>query len=50
MKNLKIINHKYLLRGHTHLKIDSDYSIIERAKKKYRTFNYNDTMELATIY
>jgi len=33
MKNLKIINHKYLLRGHTHLEVDSDHSVIERSKK-----------------
>lgn len=34
MTNLKIINHKFLLRGHTHMEVDSDHSIIERAKKK----------------
>lgn len=34
MPNLKIINHKFLLRGHTHMEVDSDHSIIERAKKK----------------
>ncbi|KAF0682293.1 Uncharacterized protein FWK35_00033855, partial [Aphis craccivora] len=33
MTNLKIINHKFLLRGHTHMEVDSDHSIIEKAKK-----------------
>lgn len=35
---LKVINHKYLLRGHTHLEVDSDHSLIERAKKKMPKF------------
>lgn len=35
---LKIINHKYLLRGHTHLEVDSDHSIIERERKKMNKF------------
>lgn len=35
---LKVINHKYLLRGHTHLEVDSDHSLIERARKKMPKF------------
>lgn len=35
---LKVINHKYLLRGHTHLEVDSDHSLIERATKKMPKF------------
>lgn len=34
LPNLKTINHKYLLRGHSHLEADADHSIIERAKKR----------------
>ena len=33
-KALKVINHKYLLKGHTHMEVDTIHSIIERAKKK----------------
>ncbi|CAG9823929.1 unnamed protein product [Phaedon cochleariae] len=32
--NVKIINHKFLLRGHTHLEVDGDHSLIERERKK----------------
>lgn len=32
--SLKIIEHKFLLRGHTHLEVDSCHSLIEREKKK----------------
>ncbi|XP_018571479.1 uncharacterized protein LOC108911126, partial [Anoplophora glabripennis] len=35
---LKVINHKFLLRGHTHLEADSDHSMIERATKKQPQF------------
>lgn len=35
---LKVINHKYLLRGHTHLEVDCDHSVIEREKKKLPEF------------
>lgn len=35
---LKVIDHKYLLRGHTHLEVDSDHSLIEREKKKMSKF------------
>lgn len=31
--DLEVINHKFLLRGHTHMEVDSEHSIIERAKK-----------------
>ncbi|XP_030757047.1 uncharacterized protein LOC115882918 isoform X2 [Sitophilus oryzae] len=31
---LKIIDHKFLIPGHTHLECDVDHSVIERAKKK----------------
>ena len=32
--NIKIINHKFLLRGHTHMEVDGDHSLIERERKK----------------
>ena len=32
--NIKIIDHKFLIPGHTHMECDSDHSVIERAKKK----------------
>lgn len=35
---LKIINHKYLLRGHTHLEADTDHALIERQVKKTPAF------------
>lgn len=31
---LKIIDHKFLVPGHTHLECDVDHSVIERDKKK----------------
>ncbi|XP_046684652.1 uncharacterized protein LOC124370411 [Homalodisca vitripennis] len=31
--NLREINHKFLLPGHTHMEVDGQHSIIERAKK-----------------
>ena len=34
-QNLKEINHKYLIPGHTHLECDSDHAIIERARKRH---------------
>ncbi|CAH1973750.1 unnamed protein product [Acanthoscelides obtectus] len=42
---LKVINHKYLLRGHTHLEVDSDHSLIERARKRIPN---HDSIRLAT--
>lgn len=36
--NLKVINHKFLARGHTHLEADADHSIIERERKKFAQF------------
>uniref|UniRef100_A0A2S2NKT1 DUF7869 domain-containing protein n=1 Tax=Schizaphis graminum TaxID=13262 RepID=A0A2S2NKT1_SCHGA len=33
--NLQEINHKFLLRGHTHLEVDSVHSVIERKKKRF---------------
>lgn len=32
---LQQIDHKFLLPGHTHMKCDSDHSLIEKMKKKY---------------
>nr|CAH7738552.1 unnamed protein product [Callosobruchus chinensis] len=32
--HIEIINHKFLLRGHTHMEVDSDHSLIERERKK----------------
>ncbi|CAF4946988.1 unnamed protein product [Pieris macdunnoughi] len=37
-QNIKIINHKYLLKGHTHMEVDVIHSIIEREKKKIQEF------------
>lgn len=36
---LKIINHKFLLKGHTHMEVDVQHSVIERAKKKINNTN-----------
>ena len=33
-ENIKEINHKFLVPGHTHMECDVDHSIIERKKKK----------------
>lgn len=33
-RSLRVINHKYFLRGHTHLEVDSCHALIEREKKK----------------
>lgn len=35
--SLQVINHKYLLRGHTHMEADCVYAIIERKKKHLKT-------------
>lgn len=32
--HIEVINHKFLLRGHTQMEVDSEHSIIERAKKQ----------------
>lgn len=43
--NLTEINHKYLLAGHTHMEVDGQHSIIERAKKNqisHSVFTCND--------
>lgn len=37
--NLKIINHKYLMKGHTHMEVDGVHSIIERKKKRQPQFS-----------
>lgn len=34
--NLKKINHKFLLKGHTHMEVDGVHSVIEHAKKKLK--------------
>jgi hypothetical protein len=34
---LKIVDHKYLVSGHTHLECDIDHSTIEKKKKKWTT-------------
>lgn len=47
--NLDIINHKFLLAGHTHMEVDGKHSIIERAKKKVQKntiYTTNDWMNL----
>lgn len=32
--NIKKIDYKFLLRGHTHMKVDGDHSLIERERKR----------------
>lgn len=33
-KNLRTIDHKFLIPGHTHMECDTDHSVIEQKKKK----------------
>lgn len=33
-QNLNVINHKFLTKGHTHMEVDGDHSLIERERKK----------------
>nr|CAH7736931.1 unnamed protein product [Callosobruchus chinensis] len=40
--NLKTVEHKYLLRGHTHMEADHIHALIERSLKK------QPTMEICT--
>lgn len=50
-KTLKVIYHKFLLRGHTHMEVDSDHSVIERASKKapsHSIFTCNDWVNVIT--
>ncbi|KAJ8721081.1 hypothetical protein PYW08_006846 [Mythimna loreyi] len=35
--NIKIINHKFMLKGHTHMEVDQIHSQIERRKKQLKT-------------
>ncbi|KAF2888844.1 hypothetical protein ILUMI_17329, partial [Ignelater luminosus] len=35
--NLEVIDHKFLISGHTHMECDSDDSIIEKKKKQHQT-------------
>lgn len=37
-QHLQVVNHKYLLKGHTHMEVDVIHSIIEREKKKIQEF------------
>lgn len=37
--SLETVNHKYLLRGHTHLEADSVHAVIERKKKSLPTMS-----------
>ncbi|KAJ8936756.1 hypothetical protein NQ314_012176 [Rhamnusium bicolor] len=34
---LKVINHQYLLKGHTHMEVDTVHAIIERKRKSLKT-------------
>lgn len=36
-KIINIIDHKFLITGHTHMECDSDHATIERVKKCTRT-------------
>lgn len=38
-ENIEIINHKFLLRGHTHMKVNDTHSIIEGKKKQLKSFS-----------
>ena len=33
--SLEVIDHKFLLSGHTHMECDSSHSLIERNRKRY---------------
>ena len=41
LPNIKIINHKFLVAGHTHMECDIDHSMIEKSKKKSNTPIYH---------
>lgn len=49
-QHLQIINHKYLLKGHTHMEVDVLHSMIEREKKKTPRIYNNYSLGLATVY
>lgn len=34
--NLQTIDHKFIIPGNTHMKYDTEYSVIEQKKKKRR--------------
>lgn len=49
---IKQISHKFLLRGHTHMEMDSIHSVIERESKKYPNYKIMtpwDWMQLARL-
>jgi len=43
LPNINIINHKFLVPGHTHMLCDVDHSLIEKQKKKFK-FLYSTHM------
>ncbi|KAE9528764.1 hypothetical protein AGLY_012339 [Aphis glycines] len=43
LPNIKIINHTFLVAGHTHMECDIDHSMIEKSKKKTSTPIYHPT-------
>lgn len=45
---LEIINHKFLISGHSHMECDSDHAVIERTKKKthLKINHLNDWIQL----
>jgi hypothetical protein len=50
-QNLKVIDHKFLLRGPTHMEVDTIHSIIERKRKRLKTqeiFTCNDWAKLVS--
>lgn len=48
---LEIINHKFLISGHTHMECDSDHALIERTKKKthLKINHLNDWIQLVRL-
>lgn len=41
----KEVNHKFLLSGHTHIEVDSKYSVIEGAKNQIKNHTIFTTNE-----
>lgn len=45
--SIKVINHKYLLTGHTHMEADSIHALIEKKKKRLPTMSIQTSREWA---
>lgn len=48
---LEVINHKFLVAGHTHMECDSDHALIEKEKKKtnLKINHLNDWVQLIRL-